>query len=215
MLLATVAWILWESPLLAVRTVQVDGTRTLTATDVRNAAGLSAGTPLLKVDVAAVEAGVRRLPQVSSALAARGWPDRVVVTVVERVPVAVVDRDGRSFLTDASGALFEALTGDPPRGVVPLAVPHARPHDAATAAGLAAISALPPSVRSRAASVSATTGEDVTLRLTDGTTVVWGSGDQSGAKAAALAGLLEQIGRNALQGAGTIDVSAPAAVVLR
>jgi cell division protein FtsQ len=139
----------------------------------------------------------------------------VVVTVVERVPVAVVDRDGRSFLTDASGALFEAVTGDPPRGVVPLAVPHARPHDAATAAGLAAISALPPSVRSRAASVSATTGEDVTLRLTDGTTVVWGSGDQSGAKAAALAGLLEQIGRNALQGAGTIDVSAPAAVVLR
>jgi cell division protein FtsQ len=107
------------------------------------------------------------------------------------------------------------VTGDPPRGVVALDVPVPGPRDAATAAGLAAIEALPPSVRGQVTLVSATTGEDVVVRLADGTTVVWGSGEQSAAKAAALAGLLDQIAKNALKGAATIDVSVPGAVVLR
>lgn len=215
LLLATIAWVLWASPLLAVRTVQVDGARTLTAQEVRDAAGLTDGTPLLRVDVAAVAARVRRLPQVASAQVTRGWPDRVVVTVSERDPVAVVERAGQRSLVDGSGVPFETVTGDPPRGVVALDVPAPGPRDAATAAGLAAIEALPPSVRGQVTLVSATTGEDVVVRLADGTTVVWGSGEQSAAKAAALAGLLDQIAKNALKGAATIDVSVPGAVVLR
>ena len=48
-LLATAAWVLWFSPVLSVRAVQVDGVRTLTAGEVREAAGLRTGTPLLRV----------------------------------------------------------------------------------------------------------------------------------------------------------------------
>src|SRR3712207_8451305 len=43
---------------------------------------------LLRVDVDAAEARVARLPQVASVEVTRGWPDRVVITVRERVPVA-------------------------------------------------------------------------------------------------------------------------------
>lgn len=215
LVLATVAWLLWESPLLAVRTVQVDGARSLTAAEVRDAAGLGTGTPLLKVDVDAAAARVRRLPQVASAEVARGWPDRVVVTVTERVPVAVVDMAGHESLADASGVLFETVTGEPPAGVVPLVVAHPGPTDAATRAGLAAIVALPASIRSDVRGASATSGEDVVLHLTDDTTVLWGDGDQAKAKAAALAALLHQIDAGAVKGAGTIDVSTPGAVVLR
>jgi cell division protein FtsQ len=215
LVLATAAWVLWESPLLAVRSVQVDGVRSLTAQEVRDAAGLTRGTPLLEVDVAAAAARVRGLPQVASAVVTRGWPDRIVVTVSERDPVAVVERAGQRFLLDGSGVQFETITGDPPRGVVALDVPRPGPHDAATAAGLAAIEALTPSLRGQVALVSATTGEDVVLHLADGTTALWGSGEQAAAKAAALAGVLDQIATKALKGAGTIDVSAPQAVVLR
>lgn len=215
LVLATVAWVIWESPLLAVRTVQVDGVRTLSAADVRDAAGLTTGTPLLRVDVDAAAARVRRLPQVASAQVVRGWPDRIVVTVTERVPVAVVDVAGRRSLADASGVLFETVTGDAPDGVVPLDVAHPGPHDAATRAGLAAIAALPSAVRSDLQGVSATSGADVVLHLTDGTTVLWGDGGQARTKAAALAALLHQIQAGAVTGAGTIDVSTPAAVVLR
>ena len=215
LVLATAAWVLWASPLLAVRSVQVDGVRSLTAQEVRDAAGLTSGTPLLEVDVAAAAARVRRLPQVASAQVTRGWPDRVVVTVSERDPVAVVERAGRRSLLDGSGVPFETITSDPPRGVVALDVPSPGPHDVATAAGLAAIEALTPSLRGQVALVSATTGEDVVVHLADGTAVPWGSGDQSAAKGAALAGILDQIAKKALKGAGTIDVSAPHAVVLR
>jgi cell division protein FtsQ len=173
------------------------------------------GTPLLQVDVDAAAARVRRVPEVASAQVSRGWPDRVVITVIERVPVAVVDVDGRRSLADASGVLFETVTGDPPDGVVPLEVADPGPGDPATRAGLGAIAALPGSVRSDLRSVSATSGEDVVLHLTDGTTVVWGDGGQASAKAAALAALLHQIDAKAVEGAGTIDVSAPRAVVLR
>jgi len=215
LVLATIAWVLWASPLLAVRTVQVDGVRTLSVADVRDAAGLTTGTPLLRVDVDAAAARVRRLPQVASAQVARGWPDRIVVTVTERVPVAAVDVAGHRSLVDASGVPFETVTGDVPDGVVPLDVARPGPHDAATRAALAAIAALPSSVRSDLRSVSATSGEEVVLHLTDGTTVLWGDGGQAAAKAAALAGLLHQIGAGTVKGAGTIDVSAPGAVVLR
>lgn len=215
LLLATAAWVLWASPVLAVRSVQVDGIRNLTAAEVRTAAGLTTGTPLLRVDVAAAESRVSRLPQVADVRVSRGWPDRVVVTVTEREPVAVVDRDGQLTLVDGSGVPFETITGDPPRGVVPLQVPHPARRDPATVAGLAAVVALPRSVRTEVAVVAATTGQDVTLRLTDGTTVVWGDGDDAAAKGAALAGVLQQIHAGALDGADTIDVSAPKAVVLR
>ena len=47
------------------------------------------------------------------------------------------------------------------------------------------------------------------------TVVLWGDASESRAKSAALVGLLEQIGSGALEPAGTIDVSTPAAVVLR
>jgi cell division protein FtsQ len=215
LLLATAAWVLWASPLLAVRTVQVDGVRTLTATEVRDAAGLRTGTPLLRVDVDAAAARVGRLPQVSAVQVSRGWPDRVVVTVTERVPVAVVDRSGEQWLVDAGGVLFETVTGNPPRGVVPLDVGSPGPHDPATSAALAAVAALPPSVRPSVRGVHATTDQDVTLTLTDGTTVAWGDGTQGRAKAAALAALRDQIRRGALDRARTIDVSVPGKVVLR
>jgi cell division protein FtsQ len=176
---------------------------------------VDAGTPLLRVDVAAAAARVRRLPQVADAEVSRGWPDRVVVTVTEREAVAVVDRDGQRTLVDPSGVPFETVTGDPPRGVIPLDVPRPARRDPATVAGLAAIVALPTAVRGDVAVVTATSGLDVTLRLTDGSTVIWGDGDDAAAKGDALAGVLQQIRAGALDGAETIDVSAPKAVVLR
>jgi len=214
-LVATVAWVLWASPLLGVRSVQVDGAVSLREGEVRDAAGIAAGTPLLRVDVDAARARVARLPQVASVQVTRGWPDRVVITLAERVPLAVVDSAGQQVLVDAQGVLFDTITGAPPAGVVPLAVPDPRPGDAATEAGLAALAALPAGVRAQLSGVTATTGQDVTLKLTDGRTVLWGDAGNSAAKGRALTALLDQLAAGTLDPAGTIDVSTPDAVVLR
>jgi cell division protein FtsQ len=213
--LAVLAWVLWGSPLLAVRTVQVDGVATLPAEQVRETAGVDEGTPLLRVDVTAVQERVAQLPQVDSVEVTRGWPSTVVITVVERTPVAVVGTPGRRSLVDARGVLFDTITGDAPEGAVPLEVADPGPDDAPTMAALGALTALPDDVRGQVAGAAATSAEDVSLTLEDGTTVRWGTPEQTDEKAAALTAVLDQIASGALEPAGTIDVSTPDAVVLR
>jgi cell division protein FtsQ len=208
-------WLLLAGPVLTVRAVQVDGLATLPADVVREAAGIGAGTPLLRVDVDGAEARVARLPQVASAEVTRDWPASVVITVVERVPVAVVGEPGRRSLVDADGVLFDTVTGSPPDGVVPLDVESPGPDDAATMAGIAAVGSLPANVRKQVTAAAAASADDISLTLTDGTVVRWGDASESDAKSAALVGLLEQIADGRLEPAGTIDVSTPAAVVLR
>jgi cell division protein FtsQ len=209
------AWLLWGSPLLAVHRVQVDGAGSRTSAQVVEVAGIAEGTPLLRVDVDAAEARVARLPQIASVEVTRGWPRSVVITVVERVPVAVVEEDGVRSLVDADGVVFDTVTGDPPAGVVPLDVVHPGPGDRVTRAAVSALAALPDGVRAHVASASASTTEDVRLVLADGTTVLWGSGEDADDKARVLTALLGQLESGALKPAGTIDVSAPRAVVLR
>ena len=121
--------------MLGVNSVQVDGVTSLPADQVRETAGIEPGTPLLRVDVDAARARIARLPQVASVEVTRGWPHTVVVTVVERVPVAVVGPPGQRTLVDAHGVLFDTVTGAPPAGVVPLDVASPGPGDAATMAG--------------------------------------------------------------------------------
>ena len=212
---AVVAWLLLAGPVLAVRAVHVDGLVTLPAEQVQEAAGIGSGTPLLRVDVGVAEARVARLPQVASVEVTRDWPDSVVITVVERVPVAVVGEAGRRSLIDADGVLFDMVTGETPDGVVPLDVATPAPDDPATRAGIAAIGALPAAFREDVAGAAVSSPEEITLTLTDGTLVRWGDASESRAKSAALAALLEQIRSGAVEPAGTIDVSTPDAVVLR
>lgn len=213
--LAAAVWSLLAGPVLAVDTVQVDGVTTLPADQVRETAGIEAGTPLLRVDVEAARARVARLPQVASVEVTRGWPHTVVVTVVERVPIAVVGEPGRRMLVDAEGVLFDTVTGAPPAGVVPLEVADPGPGDPATMAALAAVESLPDRLRAQVTSASATTAEDIELTLTDGTLVRWGGPEESDRKGAALAALTEKLADGALDAATTIDVSTPEAVVLR
>jgi cell division protein FtsQ len=207
--------VLLASPVLGVRTVQVDGVTTLPADQVRATAGIEQGTPLLRVDVEAARARIARLPQVASVVVTRGWPHTVVVTVVERVPVAVVGPPGQRSLVDADGVLFDTVTGAPPAGVVPLEVASPGPRDPVTRAALKAIAALPTDLRTQVATAAAGSPEDVTLTLEDGTVVRWGGAEDSGRKADALAGLHEQIAGGDREPAATIDVSTPKAVVLR
>ncbi|MGY1845084.1 cell division protein FtsQ/DivIB [Modestobacter sp. SYSU DS0875] len=214
-LVAAVAWLLFGSPVLAVQEVRVDGAVTLSPEQVVASAGIAEGTPLVRVDTVGAAERVGRLPPVASVEVTRGWPDTVVVTVVERRPVAVVSDAGRRQLMDATGVVFDTITGPVPDGVVPLDVRTPGPDDAATTAALGALTALPGDVRAQVTAVSATGPDDVTLTLTDGRAVLWGSAARTERKAEVLDALLDQIDAGTLDPAGTLDVSTPDAVVLR
>jgi len=117
---------------------------------------------------------------------------------------------------DVEGVLFDTITGTPPAGVVPLEVADPGPGDPATEAGLAAIAALPLELRKQVTRVTAARdGGAVGLVLADGTDVLWGDGSESERKAGVLVALLQQIEGGEVEPAGTLDISAPGAVVLR
>jgi cell division protein FtsQ len=82
-------------------------------------------------------------------------------------------------------------------------------------AALTAIRALPDDLRGEIGGVAAPEPDDISMVLVDGTTVEWGSAEQSPEKAGALAALVDQIASGALEPAETIDVTVPEAVVLR
>ena len=91
-----------------------------------------------------------------------------------------------------------------PRGVVPL-VSSSPP---ATAAALAVLRSLPPALRARLGSVSATSAEQVTLLLADHRQVLWGGASDEATKAAAVMALLRMPGT-------VFDVSAKGVVTRR
>ena len=213
--LVAVVWVLLVSPVLGVNSVQVDGVRSLPADQVRETAGIQPGTPLLRVDVDAARSRIARLPQVASVEVTRGWPHTVVVTVVERTPVAVVGEPGQRTLVDAHGVLFDTVTGAPPAGVVPLDVAEPGPDDPATMAGLAAVEAMSADLRKQVASVAVSSTQEITLTLPGGTLVRWGGPEESARKGDALAAVLDQLAGEKLDPASTIDVSTPEDVVLR
>lgn len=206
-LVVLLGWLVWFSPVLAVRTVTVAGAGGNAGVVVRDLAGVPEGLPLARVDTAGIEQLLAALPQLESASVHRVWPSTVRIEVVQRVGLAVVDVDGVQWLIDHTGVLFAQVT-QPPAGTPALQVQAAGPEDRATQAALDVIGALPADIVGQVATVAAQSPDSVVLTLTGGRTVIWGSAADSERKALVLAGVFARPGH-------TIDVSSPDAVVLR
>lgn len=199
-----VGWLLLASPLLTVRSVAVSGTTLLTPSQVRVAADVSRGTPLARVDTAAVVRRLKALPPVADVEVSRGWPGTLRLKVVERTPVAaVLDKRGVT-LVDAAGVPY-APAPRFPAGTVRLQVPRPGPTDPTTKAALSVLADLPPPLRTPLRVVRAATPSSVTLVLRDGRQVLWGGAGDTAQKAQAALALLKMPGR-------VYDVSRPAVV---
>jgi cell division protein FtsQ len=203
-----VGWAVWFSGLFAVRHVEVAGSSAGPASDQVSAAGRrTLGEPLARVDTGGLRDRVEAIPGVASVRVVRSWPSTLRLEVRERKAVAVVSRAGALWLLDGQGVPFQRV-GTAPGTLPRLEVRHPGRSDPATRATLAAVRALPGSLRAQVRSVSAATSESVRLVLRDGRTVMWGGADHSGQKARVLRALLHQPG-------SVYDVSAPSVVAIR
>jgi cell division protein FtsQ len=182
-------WLVAFSSVFGVRTVEVHGTHLLTAAQVRAAADISDGTPLVRVDTAAITRRVEKLPEVESAQVSTSFPSTVVITVEERVPVGYLRRGGHVLLVDRTGEEYRTVDVAPaglPEFVVPTGT-----QERATAAAVATVAAaLPATLRKRVRSVQALDPDSITLVLTRDRLVRWGSADRSADKARLLPALL-------------------------
>lgn len=186
-------WAVWFSSLLAarqVRAVGIDGAR---AEQVLAAAAVPLGVPLAQLDAGRAERAVRALAWVKDAEVRRGWPSEVVIAVTPRVPLAVV---GSGRAVDADGVVFDA-TAATTKGL-----PRVEAEGDALAESMAVLQTLPADLARKVVAISATTRDDVALRLRSGDLVRWGSADQAAFKAEVLGALMNRK-------AEVYDVSAP------
>lgn len=204
LVLALLVWVIAFSSVLGVRSVKVAGTRTLTAAEVRSVAGIRPGTPLVRLDTAAVSQRLRALAPVRSVTVATSYPSSVTISITERVAVGYRPVDGGEVLVDADNVAFRTVR-TPPARLPRLQVSGI---DAPSAAAARVAAALPARLAAKVSSISAASEESVSLALNDGRTVLWGGTDRSSDKARLLTALLGQPGRY-------FDLSDPSSVISR
>ncbi|HJQ04793.1 MAG TPA: FtsQ-type POTRA domain-containing protein [Nocardioides sp.] len=188
------------SPWLRTEKVQVEGIQQLTREQVIAAADVPLGGPLAHEDLHAIEQRVEALAIVRSADVSRSWPHDVRIVVTERTPVAVLARGGSYVQVDASGVTFMPVLKNP--GSLPAIDTGATADENALAEGAKVAASLPPEVAKLVDHIEVATIDRIQLSLRDGRQVLWGSAEESTAKAKVLLALLKTK-------AHSIDVSVP------
>jgi cell division protein FtsQ len=204
---ALIGAVVYETPLLGVADVRVTGARLVTADEVRAAARVAPGTPLVRVDVDAVARRVGGLPPVSRVTVSRAWPRTLVVRVIERTPMAAVPVGDRYAVVDRSGTVFD-WSPRPPVALPVLKLRTPGRDDPATRAALAVLAALPSGLREPMTALVAEAPARIRLELRDGRQIVWGDATQNDDKARVALTLLAS-------GQKAMDVSAPSVITIR
>ncbi len=200
------------SPLMALETVTVVGTERLPADEIAVALDDHLGTPLALLDESGIRDDLSAFPLIRSYTTEVVPPHTLVVRVVERVPIAVIERGGRVELVDAAGVVVERAA-ERPAGIPVIAASSAAVDSLAFESVAAVLVALPRELRSQVDVISASTRDDVTFSMTGaGHRVVWGSAENSALKARVLAAAIAATSQSR---AWEYDVSAPETLVVR
>ena len=191
----------WFSSWVTVREVEVSGNTTLPTARIERVAAAPEGRPLARVDLAAIQARVEAIPAVRSATVSRSWPHTVHVEIVERTPVAVVNRGNGLQAVDVEGVLFGSYPTRP--AGLPLVITEPDVKADALAEAAKVIGALRPDIAERVRYIDVQSIDAITLETGDRRTVIWGSASDSEQKAEVLAVLLDK------KNVEKIDVSVP------
>ncbi|MCC3279683.1 FtsQ-type POTRA domain-containing protein [Arthrobacter sp. zg-Y40] len=178
------------SPVLALKTVVVEGTVLLPREQAEAALDPLKGQTLPTISDGDVEALLRDRPEIEKIDVAAQPPSTLVVTVTERVPVAVLQDGPQLALIDEQGRRLAAAAD---RAAVPLPLIDggAEAVNAQVFPSITSVlAALPTNVLALLESASAQTVDSVELKLASGQTVFWGSADDNAAKARVLEALM-------------------------
>ena len=192
--------VLYFTPTMSARNIVVTGLGSVTREEVLDAARVRPGTPLLQINTNQVADRVAAIRRVASARVQRQYPSALRITIVERVPLVVKDFSDGPHLFDRDGVDF--ATAPPPPALSYIDVANPGPSDPATKAALQVLTALRPEIAGQVGRIAAPSVASITLTLSDGRVVIWGTIDRTEEKAEKLAALLTQPGK-------TYDVSSP------
>lgn len=106
----------WDNPSFFLTDIRVDGFITLTREQILTAAGVQEGHNIFRTDLAQARSQLDKLPQIERVEIQRTLPNRLDITITERLPIAWVAAPGdsdpstsdRSFLMDARGYVMKS-----------------------------------------------------------------------------------------------------------
>lgn len=206
-------WALYGSPWLRVERVRTTGVDVLTPAEVEAAAAVPIGAPLISVDTDAIAERLRqKVRRVDSVDVVRSWPHGIGLKVTERQPVLLLKKGAKFVEVDAKGVRFATVDKAPRRVPVLELTPRQSPGlrrfggDRLVREAVRVAGGLPGDVAKDTEVVRITSYDAISLELTRGRTVNWGSGEDGPAKAEVLTALMK-----AAPEAGHFDVSAPTA----
>ncbi|MEV0369478.1 FtsQ-type POTRA domain-containing protein [Streptomyces sp. NPDC050636] len=206
-------WALYGSNWLRVEHVKTEGTKVLTPGEVIAVADAPVNTPLVSVDTDAMADRLRaRLPRIKSVDVVRSWPHTIGLKVTERTPELLIRSGGKFVEVDVEGVRF-ATVATAPKGVPLLEMTASDSRslyrfgtDRLRRSAVGVIARLPKAVHKDVHKVRVRSYDSLTLELTGGRTVLWGSEEQGVQKAKVLVALLKAAGD-----ARHFDISVPSA----
>lgn len=97
-----------------VRDVVVEGRNRIDTETLKTAIGVEPGDPIFGIDIQEMHARLTAISWVKDVQVRRAWPDRVIVSLTERLPVALwADANGGPAVIDAEGVVLTRInTGD-------------------------------------------------------------------------------------------------------
>lgn len=212
LVLAALVAVAVYSPLLALRTITVEGASRVKASEVHSAIDGQLGTPLALVDYDKIKRDLSAFPLIRSFVTETVPPDTLIIHIVERSPVGAVATSSGFDVVDPAGVVIQSAS-ERPKGVPLIDIGGKRADSPAFKAVVEVLLALPASVLPRVNSATAQTKDDVTLVLTGvGQRVVWGSAERSTLKARVLQELIATQNRAHRV---EYDVTAPLSPVIR
>lgn len=191
---STLVWLIWFSSVLAVRGVEIAGRTTLKEAQIMGAAQVPVGRPLARVDLTAIEGRIAALDRVDTVEVSRSWPRTVSISIVERKAVVWISVDGRIRGIDRHGVDYRSYSSAP-KSLLEAKISVTDPRDRQqtsehVVAVVQRITDDDPALRGQIQSISASSKDSIELNLTEGRTVVWGSGADGERKLTVLKALL-------------------------
>lgn len=199
---ATIIYIGWYSNLLTVKKVEVRGNQVVSQESILELAQVAPNIQLLKVNVNQTSQRIKTISQIKSVDVRRGWPETLVIEVVERTPLGVTDIPEGRYLIDESGVAYQPVTPD---ANLPLIFGS---DDQNRAIGIKAWQSFPTWLQAEVVSTTVDNPNSIWFLLTSGRRVDWGNLEKANEKAA----VLKVLRRMA---ASTYDVATPEVPVVK
>jgi cell division protein FtsQ len=204
-------WLAWGSPPFRLQRVEVAGASHVSAKDVVVASGLLQGMHLLRVSTRDVAHRIDAIPWVRNTTVERIIPSKVRIIITERTPAAVVAIGGKTYLADPNGVIIG-------EGNAELLKINGLPLDQVNAGqrlqlrqffdAIAITGSLPADLRPKLAGIQAETVDKITLRMSDGLSILYGAAEDMPAKNFAITSLLQDAAKRA-EAFTSIDVRVP------